>query len=116
MADIGERIDLDQQIQTTEAKRLIARPPMNDIVSPFCLVLSLLLFIAAFAVLVRDKPQPGIALHRARVEADDQYSEVLERQLERRGLQRKVLIGSLFGMAVIVAGAGFAVMRPPPPG
>jgi len=85
---------------------------MNAIIPPLCLVLSLLLFIGAFAVLAVESPQPGIELHRARVEDDEQYRDLLEQQLERRRLQRKVLIGSLFGMAVIMAAAGFVAMRP----
>jgi len=87
---------------------------MNQIVPPLCLVLSLLLFVGAFAVLAIESPQPGIELHRARVENDEQYRDLLEQQLQRRRLQRKVLIGSLFGMAVIAA-AAFVVMRPPAP-
>jgi len=85
---------------------------MKELIPPLCLVLSLLLFIAGFAVLVIDKPQPSVELHRARVEANEQYRDVLEEQLERRRLQRKVLIGSLFGMAVIMAVVAFVVMRP----
>ncbi|MBL7039653.1 MAG: hypothetical protein ISR77_13540 [Pirellulaceae bacterium] len=88
---------------------------MNAIIPPFCLVLSLLLLIGAFAVLAVESPQPGIELHRARVEDDEQYRDLLEQQLDRRRLQRKVLIGSLFGMAVIMAVAGFVAMRPPAP-
>jgi len=86
---------------------------MNAIIPPLCLVLSLLLFIGAFAVLAVEGPQPGIDLHRARVEDDEQYRDLLEQQLGRRRLQRKVLIGSLFGMAVIMAVTGFVAMRPP---
>ena len=85
---------------------------MKQIVPPLCLVLSLLLFVAAFAVLAIESPQPGIELHRARVENDEQYGDLLERQLERRRLQRKVLIGSLFGLAVVLAAAAFSAMRP----
>ncbi len=86
---------------------------MKEIIPPLCLVLSLLLFIAAFAVLAIESPQPGIELHRARVEDDEQYRDLLEQQLDRRRLQRKVLIGSLFGMAVIMAVSAYVVMRPP---
>jgi len=86
---------------------------MSKIVPPVCLVLSMLLFIAAFAILAIESPQPGINLHRARVENDEQYRDLLEHQLEQRRLQRKILIGSLFGMAVIVGATAFVVMRPP---
>ncbi len=88
---------------------------MNQVVPPLCLVLSLLLFVAAFAVLAIESPQPGIELHRARVEDDEQYRDLLEQQLHRRRLQRKVLIGSLFGLAAIVAAVAFTAMRPPAP-
>ena len=88
---------------------------MNNVAPPICLVLSLLLFIAGFAALAIEKPQPGVELHRARVEADDQLRDALEQQLESRRLRRKLLIGSLFGMAVIMAAAAFAVMRPSRP-
>jgi hypothetical protein len=94
---------------------MIAGAPMNAIVPPLCLVLSLLLFVAGFAVLAIESPQPGIELHRARVEADEQYRDLLEHQLRRRRLQRKVLIGSLFGMAAILAAVAFVAMRPPAP-
>ena len=85
---------------------------MNAIVPPTCLVLALLLLIAAFAVLAIDEPQPSVELHRARVEADERYREALEEQLENRRLRRRLLIGSLFGMAVILAVVAFVAMRP----
>ncbi len=85
---------------------------MKEIIPPLCLVLSLLLFIGAFAALAIESPQPGIELHRARMEEDEQYRDLLEHQLKRRRLQRKVLIGSLFGMAVIMAVSGYVAMRP----
>ncbi len=85
---------------------------MNQIVPPLCLVLALLLLVAAFAALAVESPQPGIELHRARMEADEPYGDLLEQQLQRRRLQRKLLIGSLFGMAAIMAAVAFAAMRP----
>ncbi|MEK6239093.1 MAG: hypothetical protein N2C14_30625 [Planctomycetales bacterium] len=87
-------------------------PPMKEIVPPLCLVLSLLLFIAAFATLAVESPQPNVALHRARVDQDEQYRDLLEQQLARRRLRRKILIGSLFGAAIIAAATGCAAMRP----
>lgn len=88
---------------------------MKNIVPPLCLVLCLLLLIAAFAVLAIESPQPGIELHRARVEDDEQYRDVLQRELDRRRLRRKLLIGSLFGLAVIAAAGAFSAMRPAGP-
>jgi hypothetical protein len=85
---------------------------MNEIVAPLCLVLSLLLLIAAFAVLATDRPQPSVELHRARLEDDEQYRDLLQQQLDRRRFERKVLIGSLFAVAVIAAAVAFVAMRP----
>jgi hypothetical protein len=85
---------------------------MKEVIPPLCLVLALLLFVAAFAVLALEKPQPSVDLHRARVEADEPYRDALEEQLDRRRLNRKLLIGSLFGLAVLLAAAGFVAMRP----
>ena len=85
---------------------------MRQVVPPLCLVLSLLLFIAAFAVTAIESPQPGIELHRARVSSDEQYRDLLEQKLDRRRMQRKILIGSLFATAVIAAATGYVAMRP----
>jgi hypothetical protein len=85
---------------------------MKELIPPLCLVLSLLLFIAAFTVLAIDKPQPSVELHRARVEADEQYRNALEKQLEQRRRQRWLLIVSLFSLAVIMAIVAYVVMRP----
>jgi len=85
---------------------------MNAIVPPLCLVLSLLLLIAGFAVLATEQPQPSVELHRARVEADDAYRDALEEQLAHRRRQRWILIISLFGLALILAVVAFVAMRP----
>jgi len=88
------------------------RPTTSAIVPPLCLMLSLLLFIAAFASLAVEQPQPSVELHRARVEDDEPYRDLLEAQLARRRLQRKLLIGSLFGTALIAAAVALTAMRP----
>jgi len=85
---------------------------MREIIPPLCLVLSLLLFIGAFAALAIESPQPSMELHIARLGDDEAYRERLEQQLEHRRLQRKVLIGSLFGLAAIMAVAAYTLMRP----
>jgi hypothetical protein len=85
---------------------------MRHIVPPLCLVLSLLLFIAAFAVMSLDSPQPGIEWHRARLGDDEQYRDLLEERWERRRLKHWLLIGSLFGTAVIAACLAYMSMRP----
>ncbi len=85
---------------------------MKDFLPPACFVLSLLLLISGFAVMVRERPQPSVELHRARVEDDEPSRVRLEQQLERRRLERTFLVVSLLGMAVILAAAGFVTMRP----
>jgi hypothetical protein len=88
---------------------------MNKIVPPFCLVLSVFLFVAGFAFLAIDKPEPGIELHRARIGDDEEYRELLEERLERRKFRRFVSISALFGTGITSAGVAFLAMRPSPP-
>ncbi len=85
---------------------------MHKFVPPLCLLLSLAMLIAGFALLAKERPQAGVELHRARVEGDEEYRDVLEQQLERRLLRRKLLISGLFGMATIMVIAAFVTMRP----
>jgi len=88
---------------------------VTKIVPPFCFLLGLFNFIAAFALLVVDPPQPGMELHRARVEGDEQYRDLLEDQLERRQLRRNILICALFACSVLFPAAGFLAMQPSRP-
>lgn len=88
---------------------------MTKIIPPLCLVLGLFSFVAGFALLAVDPPQPGMELHGARVEGDDQYRDLLEDQLERRQLRRNVLIGALFACSVLFPTAGFLAMQPTRP-
>ena len=74
--------------------------------------LAVLLGFGGFAALVTENPQPGIDLHSARVDGDDQLRDVLEQDLERRRLRRKMLIGGLFTTAAISVVTAFLVMRP----
>lgn len=63
-------------------------------------------------MLATDAPQPDMELHRARIGNDEEYTEMLEEKLEARRLKHKVMIGSLFGLAVLAAVAGYMTMRP----
>jgi hypothetical protein len=85
---------------------------MNKVVPPVCLVLSILLFVAGFAFLATDKPEPNIELHRARLGSNEQYKDQLEEQLEQRKFRRFVSIATLFGTAVSSAVVAFLAMRP----
>ncbi len=85
---------------------------MNKIIPPFCLVLSILLFVAAFASLAIERPQPSVELHRARIGDDEQYRDLLEEQLRARQLRRTVLNCTLFGTGVLSTIVAFVAMRP----
>lgn len=85
---------------------------MREFIPPFCLVLALMLVIAGFAVMAVEKPQPSVELHRATAQADEEYRDLLESQLERRRLQQRVMIGSFFGLAVVFAAIAYVSMRP----
>jgi hypothetical protein len=79
---------------------------MNRLVPPLCLFLALVMLIMAFALWSVEGPDTSAELSRARAGGDDQYGNVLEAQLKRRQLARKVFIGGLFvgcGLMTILA-------------
>ena len=85
---------------------------MHRLLPPLCLLLALGLLITGFAIHAIEPPQASVELHRARVNGNDQYRDVLEAQLQRRQWGRKTLVGCLFagsGLMVIVA---FLTMAP----
>jgi hypothetical protein len=89
---------------------------MQQLISPLCLFLALALLIAGFAIWAVESPQPNMELHRARVSGDEEYSKVLEEQLEGQRWSRKVLLFGLFGgsaMMVVMAFVMMSVRRNP---
>ncbi len=85
---------------------------MNKIIPPFFLVLSLLMFIAGFALLAVERPEPSTELHRARISGDDAYRDLLEEKLRERQILRNSLIGTLFVAGVMSTTVAFLTMRP----
>ena len=85
---------------------------MDRYLPPLCLFLALVLLVAGFALLAMGGPEAGIELHRARVDGEDEYQEVLERQLKRRQWSHRALVGGLFAAALLSAVAAFWTMRP----
>jgi hypothetical protein len=51
-------------------------------------------------------------LHRARIDGEEQYRQLLEERLERRQLSHKLLIGGCFVSAGIFTVVAFAAMSP----
>ena len=88
---------------------------MSKVIPPLCLLLSLLMFIAGFALLAVEPPEAGTDLHRARVEGDEQSREVLEDKLQKDQHLRNFLIGTLFVSGVLSTFAAFFAMRPTHP-
>ena len=88
---------------------------MSKIIPPFCLVLSLLMFIAGFALLAVDRPEPSTELHRARISGDDEYRDLLEEDLRESQILRKTLISTLFAAGVMSIFVAFVSMRPGTP-
>lgn len=78
---------------------------MQRLLSPLCLVLCLALLVTAFALLATDEPEPNVALHRARAAGDQQFEEVLQRDLTQRIWLRRALVGGLF-VGAAAAGVG----------
>lgn len=88
---------------------------MSKVITPLCLLLSLLMFIAGFALLAVERPEAGTELHRARVDGDEQSREVLEDRLRNRQQLRNLLIGTLFVTGVLSTFVAFLAMRPTRP-
>ncbi len=80
---------------------------MDRFVSPICLVLCLAMLVTAFGLMAVGLPEPDMRLHRARVQGNEAYQDVLERDLRNRIWMRRALIGGLFVAAVSLGIAGF---------
>ena len=89
-------------------------PPhtMSRVIPPLCLLLTVLLLVAGFALLAREKPQPSIRLHEATASGDEERRELLEAELEQQRLKRTVLIAAVFGLAIVSATTAFVAIRP----
>ena len=88
------------------------RRTMNRVIPPLCLLLTVFLLVAGFALLAREKPQPSIRLHEATASGDEERRELLEAELEQQRLKRTVLIVAVFGLANVTATTAFVAIRP----
>ena len=86
--------------------------PMRHLIPPLCLFLALAMLIAGFAIWAVESPQAKTDLHAARASGDDALRDVLEAQLHRQQLARKLLLGCLFGGSVLMVVLAFLSMRP----
>ncbi|KPL08998.1 hypothetical protein AMJ85_07380 [candidate division BRC1 bacterium SM23_51] len=85
---------------------------MHKIMPPICLFLALTCVICGFVLLAMGEPEVDMALHRARIDGEEQYRQRLEERLEHRQLSHKLWIGGCFASAVLFTGAAFATMSP----
>ena len=85
---------------------------MSRVIPPLCLLLTVLLLVAGFALLAREKPQPSIRLHEATASGDEERRELLEAELEQQRLKRTGLIAAVFGLAIVTATTAFVAIRP----
>jgi len=86
---------------------------MRSLVPPLCFILALLCFTVGFSMLVVGEPEADIALHRARLVAEETEAQRLEEELGYRRWRRRVVLGGLFGAAALLTVSGFVTMRPP---
>ena len=85
---------------------------MSQLVPPMCLVLGLAMLVAGFALMAVEPPPEPMELHQARVTGDDKFRDVLEGNVARQRLARKLLIGSLFGCSGLMVVLAFLSMSP----
>jgi len=85
---------------------------MSTFVPPTCLMLGLAMLVAGFALLAVEPPPEPMELHRARVTGDEKYTEVLEANVARQRLARRLLVGSLFGFSALMVVLAFLAMAP----
>lgn len=86
--------------------------PMNRVIPPLCLLMTVFLLVAGFALLAREKPQPSIRLHEATAAGDEERRDLLEAELEQQRLKRTVLIAAVFSLAIVTATTAFVAIRP----
>jgi hypothetical protein len=85
---------------------------MRKIMPPICLFLSLVSVICGFVLLAMGEPEVDMELHRARIDGEEQYQQLLEERLEHRKLSHKLLIGGCFVSAALFTVGAFALMSP----
>ncbi len=84
---------------------------MHEIIPPLCFLLALALLVVGFSLLVIGFPEASIALHRARANGDDTFTETLEADLRKRRFTRGTLITLSFVGSVVVTVVGFRAMH-----
>ncbi len=85
---------------------------MYRLLPPLCLVLALAMAITGFALLATGPPEPNVDLHRATASGDEPSREVLQAELHRQQLQRKLLLGCLFAGSAVMIATAFVTMQP----
>lgn len=84
----------------------------SRLTSPLCLILALVCLFFAFALLARGTPEPGMALHRARIGDNHEHQQRLENNLTRDRWIRRMMIGGLFASSGAFFLAGFLTLNP----
>ena len=85
---------------------------MHKIMPPICLFLALASVFCGFVLWAKGGPEVDMELHRARIDGEEQYQQLLEARLTRRQLVHKLLIGGCFVAAALFTAAAFAMMPP----
>ncbi len=85
---------------------------MHKYLPPLFLFLALALLISGFALVATGTPELGMELHRARVGGEEEYRELLERELAHEQWSHRALVGGLFAGALLAVVAAFSTMDP----
>lgn len=84
---------------------------MRALLAPLLLLLGLASFITGFGILAFGMPEPGVAIHRARMAQDEKTLETEQQRLEQETRRRQFLVTGLFGSGILFMVAGFSNVK-----
>lgn len=85
--------------------------PISKLVSPLCLLLAMLMLLAAFIVFATDAPTEGVRIHQARADGNEMMETALKDDLFNQVWLRRLLLAALFCGSIFMAWLAFFSMR-----
>ena len=83
----------------------------SNLLSPLCLVVSLIMLVLAFAILASEPPGESVQIHSARASGDELAEAAMKTQLTGKIWFRRLLLAALFCGSVLMILVSFVTMR-----